>query len=142
MKQFVERLRKQHVKSSPLTLGHTRENVLFGIILTIAAAGLVAYIPSMIACFYGRYFDTAVIDTLFYGWILFLLFSKKISYTQRTLGLIIPIWILSIYLVVRVGIYGAGYLWLFVVPILAGLLLGLVNGVRHQISGVMLICLP
>ena len=129
IRDSIEQLRRQHVKSPPLTLGHTRENVLFGIILTISVAGLIAYIPSLAGSLYGGYFDTAAIDTLFYLWALFLLFSRRLSFTQRTLGLIIPIWILSLYLIARFGIGGAGFLWLFVVPILAGVLLGLKKGV-------------
>jgi len=128
IRHAIEQLRKQHVKSPPLTIGQVRENVLFGIILTISIAGMIAYVPSIVGSLYGGFYDTAAIDTLFYFWAVFLLFCKKISFTQRALGVIIPVGILSLYLIVRFGIYGAGFLWLFVVPILAGVLLGLQKG--------------
>lgn len=125
---FVQQIRSYHVSSTPLTLKHLRETLLFGIIATISAAGLIAYIPSVAAAIYGGYYDIVIIDTLFYAIILVLLLCRRLSYSQRTLGLIIPLWLLSLYLILRFGIYGAGYLWLFVVPILAGVLLGLRRG--------------
>lgn len=128
IRHAIEQLRKQHVKSPPLTIGQVRENVLFGIILTISIAGMIAYVPSIVGSIYGGFYDTAAVDTLFYFWAVFLLLCKKISFTQRALGVIIPVGILSLYLIVRFGIYGAGFLWLFVVPILAGVLLGLQKG--------------
>lgn len=128
IQQLLSTLQKQHIKSPAMSLAHTRENVLFGIILTISIIGFIAYIPSFIGAIHIGYIDTAVIDTLFYFWSIFLLFCKNITFTQRTLGLLIPIWLLSIYLIIRFGITGAGFLWLFVAPIFAGMLLGLKEG--------------
>jgi HD-GYP domain-containing protein (c-di-GMP phosphodiesterase class II) len=128
IQSLLSRLRQQHVKSPAWGLAHTRENVLFGIILAIAVFGLFAYILSMIGSFYAGYIDTAVIDTLFYFWIIYLLFTQQVTFHKRALGLIIPFWLLSIYLLLRFGINGAGFLWLFAALTLAGMFLSLKEG--------------
>ena len=124
----IQKLRAHHVRSSPPSLAHTRENVLFGIILISAAVGFIAYIPSLIGAISIGYYDTALIDTMFYVWILVLLFNPKLSYTQRVIGFVAPIWLLSVYLILRFGIEGAGFLWLLVAPVMTGILLGLKEG--------------
>lgn len=128
IRKFVESLHGRHVTSPQLSLANTRENVLFGIILSVVAFGFIAYIPSMIGSIYIGYIDTALIDTFFYFWAIFLLLNKEVTFKQRTIGLILPIWILSIYLVMRFGITGAGFLWLLVAPTLGGALLGFKAG--------------
>ncbi|UFH60359.1 HD-GYP domain-containing protein [Sulfurovum mangrovi] len=112
-----------------MSLEHTKESLLFGIIVTIAVVGLITYIQDFIVSLNGSDIKGAVIDTLLYLWVIFLLFCKDITFTQRSLGLIIPIWILSISLALDSGIRGMDLLWLFAAPTLAGILLGFKEGV-------------
>ncbi|MFT7880616.1 MAG: HD domain-containing phosphohydrolase [Sulfurimonas sp.] len=128
IRHVLNNLYRQHVKSPALSLDHTRENILFGMILTTALVGLIAYIPNVIGALDRGHIDTAVVDTLFYFWVIFLLFYKHFTFTQRSLGLIIPIWILSIYLFIRLDITAESVLWLFVAPTLTAILLGLKKG--------------
>jgi HD-GYP domain-containing protein (c-di-GMP phosphodiesterase class II) len=83
----------------------------------------------MVGAIYIGFIDTAIIDTLFYGWILFILFAKNLTFRQRALGTVIPIWLLAIYLILRFGMQGAGFLWLLAAPVLTGILMGLKEGV-------------
>jgi len=125
---MIKNLQKYHIKSTEHTLAYTKEKVLFYIILIASAIGMVAYLPSLIGALVIGYYDTAVIDTLFYMWVLYLLLSKKLTYRQRAIMFIVPIWLLSFYLIIRFGIHGAGFLWLLVAPVLTGILLGLKEG--------------
>ncbi len=121
------------MKAKKYSLDSIREHVLFGIIIAIVFVGIFAYIPSIIGSLNIGYIDTIIIDTLFYFAMLYLLFNKKLSLTQRTIGLIVSIWILSLYLIIRFGILGAGFLWIGSVPVLVGLLLGLKKGILSLI---------
>jgi len=137
---LYEKLKQLHVQSPGPSLAHTREQVFFHIIFISSVIGFLAYIPSMIGALYIGFYDIAVLDTLFYAWILFLLLSPKMSYRQRALGLVIPFWILSIYLIIRFGVNGAGFLWLFAAPVLTGILLGLKEGMMSLFAtGVFLV---
>ncbi|MGC9352080.1 MAG: hypothetical protein ACP5D3_08825 [Sulfurovum sp.] len=134
IRHVINGLYRQHVKSPALSLDHTRENILFGMILTTALVGLIAYIPNVIGALDRGHIDTAVVDTLFYFWVIFLLFYKHFTFTQRSLGLIIPIWILSIYLFIRLDITAESVLWLFIAPTLTAILFGLKKRVHHPFA--------
>ena len=127
--KLVEKLKKHHIKSKLSSLAYIRENVLFNLILITSIIGIFAYVPSLIGALYIRYYDTAIIDTLFYGWIFYLLFDKKLTYSMKAIMFVVPIWLLSFYLIVRFGIGGAGFIWLLVAPILTSILLGLKKGI-------------
>jgi HD-GYP domain-containing protein (c-di-GMP phosphodiesterase class II) len=127
--KLVEKLKKRHVTSKISSLTYIRENLLFNLIFITSIIGIVAYIPSVIGSLYIGYYDTVIIDTLFYGWIFYLLFNKKLTYTQKAIMFIVPIWLLSFYLIIRFGIEGAGFVWLLVAPVLTAILLGLRMGI-------------
>ena len=83
--KLVEKLKKRHVSSKVSSLAQIRENVLFNLIFITSIIGIIAYIPSLIGSLYIGYYDTAIIDTLFYGWIFYLLFNKKLHIPKKPL---------------------------------------------------------
>jgi HD-GYP domain-containing protein (c-di-GMP phosphodiesterase class II) len=125
---LYEKLKQQHIQSRGPSLAHTRDMVLFHIIFISTVIGFLAYVPSLLGALYVGFYDIALLDTLFYIWILILLYNPNIGYRQKAIGFIVPLWILSVYLIIRFGVHGAGFLWLFVAPVLTGILLGLKEG--------------
>lgn len=138
---IIRILQMRHYHSAKPSLAHTRERVLFNILLVASLVGMVAYIPSVWGALAISYYDTAIIDTIMYAWILYLLTAKHMAYRKRAYGLIVPIWILSFYLIVRFGLYGAGFLWLFTASVLTGILLGLKEGMGFLIASIILFTL-
>ncbi len=133
--KMIDKVRRNHCRSRPTTLQAIRECVLFNLMLFAVFGGMIAYIPGVLSAVFTGLYDIALIDTLYYGWVIYLFFAPNRSYRFRAFGLLIPIWGLSLYLIVRVGTEGAGFLWLFVVPILTGTLIGRKEGIIGIVLG-------
>ncbi len=126
--RVIRNVRNRHILSPELSLEYTREKVLYRIISVALVLGAIVYIPAFIASIRAKYYDTIVIDTLFYLWLFFLFISKKIDYRQRAFMFVSSVWFLALYLILRFGFQGAGFVWMLVVPVLAGILIGLNAG--------------
>ncbi len=106
-----------------------REHLLQGIITAFAIIGSLAYIPSMYAAHVAGYIDIILVDTVAYGWVIYLFFAKRHSYNFRAYSLIYLIFFLATFLLIKLGILSAGVLWLFFVPILSTLLISYRQGI-------------
>lgn len=105
-----------------------REHLLQGIITAFAIIGSLAYIPSVIAAYIADFDDIIIIDTVVYAWVIYLHFFRQHSYLFRAYSLIFLNLVLAFFLLLKLGILGAGILWLFFTPILSTLLISYRQG--------------
>ncbi len=87
-------------------------------------AGSLAYIASMKASISAKLWQVAIIDTLTYLLVVMVFFFNKINlkfriYTVLSLG-----YFLSVSLLIYLGPYGPGIIWLILIPFMAALFLG------------------
>ena len=86
--------------------------------------GFTAYIPSVIYSVNEKLWSIVVVDSFVFAFVLFIVFSKSLNArTKINLSLAI-FFLLGILLLVLIGPQGAGFIWLFIYPILAGFFYG------------------
>ncbi|MCL4549657.1 MAG: HAMP domain-containing histidine kinase [Bacteroidetes bacterium] len=100
-----------------------REKILLYIIYVIIVFASIAYIPSIILSVSTELWLAAIVDTVAYVFLLYLFFSKSLSVSTRAIAIMALTYFLGVFLLITVGPYGAGYLWLFAVPILSTILM-------------------
>ena len=128
------------------TLRYYQNRVLHVLILTALTLGFFAYVPSMWLSIKENLYGVAAFDTAAYCIMLVLFIRKKISYTIRASAVSVLVYLVGLVLLLALGPYGSGPVWLFAFPVLTGVLLGfkaglaslIVNGVTLVIIGVLL----
>lgn len=78
-----------------------------------------AYLPSVILAIQEKLWDVALVDTFAYGIVIYLYINKKFSTQIKSVILVTVLYALAIMLLFVLGASGAGYLWLFFLPIVA-----------------------
>ncbi len=121
---LADYLKATHLREREAGLQQLRERLLVGMLLVCALAGAVAYFPSVFAAWRTGLTDVVVVDTLVYAWVLAVLFAPGVGFVRRAQGLILPTIVLAMFLLLRLGADGAGFMWLGLSPVLAALLLG------------------
>jgi signal transduction histidine kinase len=101
-----------------------RSRILQSVLTACAVGGVVAYVPSVWLAVRTGLWPVVVADTIGYALIVALALWRRGPHGVRTSGLLAIGYFLGVLLLVLLGPYGAGYLWLFVVPVLAGVLVG------------------
>ncbi len=105
-------------------IDYFRQRLLFLLLLGFAIFGFIAYLPSIYFSFVLKYYGIAFLDTLVLGIVFFLLVNKKISFFNKSVGLLSIFYILGLGLLIVLGPTGAGFLWLLMFSIMTGVLLG------------------
>jgi signal transduction histidine kinase/ActR/RegA family two-component response regulator len=108
----------------PLEASSWREGTLRGLLLTLALAGLGAYVPAVVLALEAGQVMVAAVDTLLYAGVLLACFLPRLAFRMRALGLLAVVYLLGAFLLVKGGPLGSGTLWLFCLPVFAGVLLG------------------
>lgn len=85
----------------------------------------IAYIPSVILAIKFDLWLIAIIDTFGYAFLIYIFYNRSLSVNFRIYSLMAIAYLLGVILLLSVGPWGAGYLWLFFVPILASIFLNL-----------------
>lgn len=78
-----------------------------------------AYLPSVILAIQETLWDVALVDTFAYGIVIYLYINKQLSTQIKSALLVTVLYLLAIMLLFVLGASGAGYLWLFFLPIVA-----------------------
>lgn len=102
-----------------------RERILYAFSFISLYFGFIVLIPSIIASVTNDVISIAVIDVLVYLYVVFLFTSRNLTFKFRVNNLLIIIYFLSVILLLILGPYGAGIIWLFTVPLMAGIFMGL-----------------
>jgi signal transduction histidine kinase/ActR/RegA family two-component response regulator len=110
---------------SPLSLQYWRERILGVIYLTVAVFGVTAYLPSVFLSLKEEIWWLAFFNTLGYVWFLCAAFSRRFAFRTKAAVLLLFIYVLGVTLIFRLGPFAAGPFWLFVFPVMAGLLFGM-----------------
>ncbi|HLO67072.1 MAG TPA: ATP-binding protein [Holophaga sp.] len=114
--------RSQPSPAGAPALARFRERLVDVILKAGAVLGAVAYVPSLVLALEHRFWTVAVVDTLVLGWIALAALSPHWSYRVRSLGLLAAAYGLSLGLLLKLGAFASGPLWLGTVPVLAALL--------------------
>lgn len=138
----MRRVRQRQIRCQKPDLECVLKKILFGILLTLTIVVSIAYIPSVMTAWHGGFYDTVIIDTLVYLWLIYLLFDHRMSYKTRVIGFVSPMWLLGAYLLLRFDQNGAGYMWLFAVPVLCSLLLNLRAGLIALVLNISILVIP
>lgn len=105
------------------SLEYWRARIYFSLSLALLLFSTVAYIPSMIVSIRHQVWGVAFLDTTAYVLLLIIFFFRSIPFKLRVYGILFIIYLLGVVLLVLLGPIGAGIIWLFAFPILAGILL-------------------
>jgi signal transduction histidine kinase len=108
--------------------------MLRALLLTFLLAGLVAYVPSALLAVRTGHPGVLIADTVIYLAVVVAFFARRIGFAVRTLVMLAVVYTLGTFLLVAVGPFGSGTLWLFSFPVFAGALLG----ARAAVAGVAL----
>jgi len=100
-----------------------QEKIVQYILFSMFLLAFIAYFPSVYLSIIADLWAIALLDTVIYAGIIYLFLSPSINYHLKLYSLLAGSYLLGVILILSVGIYGAGYLWLFIIPILAGALL-------------------
>jgi len=101
-----------------------RQRLLSYLLLGLVTFGSIAYLPSIYYSFTLKFYSIAFLDTLALGFVFFLLMNQKLSFSNKTLGLLLIFYALGLGLLIVLGPKGAGFLWLLMFSIMTGVLLG------------------
>jgi signal transduction histidine kinase len=102
-----------------------RDRILDVIYRSVALLGGIAYIPSVYLSVVEGLWWLVIFNTLGYVWFLWAAFSRQVSSPVRSRMLLAFIYILGVALIVKLGPFGAGPIWLFAFPVMTSLLFGL-----------------
>jgi PAS domain S-box-containing protein len=102
-----------------------RERIIFSIFFLAAILGPFALIPSLILSFNEKLWAIFILDAVAYIIILVVLFSKKFSLKHKTWISFLIFYCLGSGILVLLGFYGAGYIWLFGASLIVGVMTGL-----------------
>ena len=100
-----------------------QETILYGLLGISGVVLLIPYITGVLAAGRLGIWSIVVTDTLAYLWLLYLVFKPSLPYRRRVYGLLLLLEFLAMSLLIITGSAGAGWLWLFLPPVLATLLL-------------------
>jgi len=102
-----------------------RRRILDVIYRTVAWMGSIAYIPSVYLSLVEKIWWLAIFNTAGYAWFLWAAFSRRTSFKMRAGMLLAFIYSLGVALLITLGPFAAGSIWLFSFPIMTSLLFGL-----------------
>ncbi|ADK83511.1 multi-sensor hybrid histidine kinase [Desulfarculus baarsii DSM 2075] len=102
-----------------------RRRMVEAILLFAVACGLIAYLPGVYLALREDLWSVAAVDTAAYAALIYIWRSQLIDWRIKAGLLLFVSFALGAVLLVAVGFYGAGYLWLLGFCVFAGLIWGL-----------------
>ncbi|NCB08243.1 MAG: hypothetical protein EOM73_08780, partial [Bacteroidia bacterium] len=109
-------------KDEPFT--EWKNQLLLFVLASLVLLGTIAYIPSIILSLKEKLWVIVIADTLVFGIVLYTAFSKKMNSRIKVFMVNAIFYSLGIVLLLFLGKDGAGFNWLFLFPIFAGLFYG------------------
>lgn len=104
-------------------LNNIREMIFRRIIISYAILGFFTYIPSLYVAIVEKFWTIAAIDTIGYSIVILFSFRNSIRLHVKVITTLFISLVIGIILLFEIGPFGAGYLWLFVIPIISAVLL-------------------
>lgn len=142
LKGFVNARTKPVGLSAEDGVRYWQERIVMAFIMVCAYLGFLVYLPSVALSIKESLWVVAAVDTLMYGWMIFLYRHQGLPYTLRASTIALVTYILGLVLLLTIGPYGAGPVWLFAFPVVAALLLGLPTAIGSLVlNGMTLVVL-
>ncbi len=110
-------------------LGYWQERILRYLLFFCTVLGLITYFPSVALSIKESLWIIAVADSLIYFYVVALFFFPQIPYLFRAYSFILISYLLGLVLILVLGPYGAGPVWIFTFPVLTVLFLGLQDAI-------------
>lgn len=101
-----------------------QERILRILLMVSVVFGFIVWIASVALSIKEDLWFVAVADTLIYGYICFLMINRRLSYQHQAVSFICISYCLGLILICVLGPHGAGPVWLFAFPLIAGILMG------------------
>lgn len=104
-------------------LEQIRELIFKRLLLAFIILGFIAYVPSVVLAVINELWLITIVDTIAYLLILFFAVKSSVKTEIKVLFVLLISLGIGVVLLVEVGPFGAGYFWIFAVPIIAAVLL-------------------
>jgi two-component system cell cycle sensor histidine kinase/response regulator CckA len=105
-----------------------RERIFLIVLLLGLVAGTVVFIPSIYFLFSRGELGLALADSFAYAMLLVIVIVKRIGFRFKAGLIAIAFYVLGTFIYFRLGPYSGGPVWLFIFPLIAGVLLGVRGG--------------
>ncbi len=105
-------------------IGYWQDKLMFTLLLAALVFAFPVYIPSVVLSIKEGLFSVAVADTIIYGWVGVLFFRRSIPFTVRASSIVLISYALGMVLLLTVGPFGAGPVWIFAFPVVAAVFMG------------------
>ena len=106
-------------------LAYWRERIFNGLMFSILFVGSLAMIPNIIASAISKTHLITITDSIIYVSILFLFYNRKMKLNWKIWITISCIYLLSIVLLIKLGPFGPGLIWLACTSVFAALLINM-----------------
>ncbi len=100
-----------------------QDRILFSLLALGVLLGFFAFIPSLTLAIIEELWVVAIADTFFYAWAVYLFLNRSLPFSLRAYSIIVLSYLLAIILLLTIGPFGAGPVWLFFFPVVTGLFL-------------------
>ena len=91
----------------------------------MALLGGIAYLPSVYLSFVESIWWLVAFNTIGYAWFVWAAFSRRLSFKVQAILLLAFFYVLGVALLIKLGPFAAGSIWLFTFPVMTSLLFGL-----------------
>ena len=125
LKDFIHRRTTPTGLTPDDGIRYWQERLLLVFVLIGAVLGLFVYLPSVALSIKEDLWIVAVADTVMYAWIVILFFRPPIPFAVRAVTVSLISYILGMVLLLTIGPFGGGPVWLFAFPVIVAILLGL-----------------
>jgi len=125
LKDFIDRRTTPPGLTSDDGIRYWQERLLLVFVFTGVVLGLFVYLPSVALCIKEDLWSVAVADTIIYAWVVILFFRRSIPFVVRAVTVSLIGYILGMVLLLTIGPFGGGPVWLFAFPVIVAILLGL-----------------
>mgnify|MGYP006278693669 CR=1 FL=1 len=105
-------------------LRYWQARILMAILLASATFGFFVYVPSVLLSIAESLWSIVIIDTIMYALVLYVYWSRDLAYKVRAIVVSGLSYVLGLVLLIILGPFGAGPIWIFAFPLMAGVLMG------------------
>lgn len=128
-------------------LRYWQDRVIFMLLFLGVYLGFWVYVPSVILSAQEGLWSVVLADTGLYAWVVILYFRRTLSFRTRAVSVVVMLYLVGMILLLVVGPYSGGPVWLFACPVIAAALLGFsaslaalaVNAVTLALLGLLII---
>jgi len=102
-----------------------QERLLLVFLFAGVVLGFVVCLASVVLSIIEDLWGVAVVDTIIYAWVVVLFFCRSFPFVVRAISVSLISYVLGMVLLLTIGPFGGGPVWLFVFPVIVAILLGL-----------------